>query len=426
MTQEDTMSAVALHEPETQRRDVARLPSVGTGFFDLQSFELMQRVARGFSVSTLVPKIYQGGTPEALGNCMIALNLAKRMNADPLMVMQNLNVIQGRPGFSSPFLIATVNTCGKFTTMRFEFFGEPGTDSHGCRASTTEKATGEKLVGTDITIKMAKEEGWYGRNGSKWRTMGQQMLIYRSAAFWTRAYAPELSMGLLTADEIEDIIDLEPSAYRDVTPARGRSRTRAINAANDSATIDAHVTPPADKIEDSPDVPVLVSIEQVEHLIDLADEVGADKAKFCQWLGVSIFSEIPAAQFDKAKRALETKRRAADARGSTKEQASQPLDSTGTKITFAADAPPPAAETPADPPAGEPASSEPPLDDAGANSDAAHETSLSPMEEAREAGRAACEAGVDFKDIPERFRVNAYWRKAWKEGFQEFAAEAGA
>jgi hypothetical protein len=400
---EDAMSAVALHEPETQRRDVARLPSVGTGFFDLQSFELMQRVARGFSASTLVPKIYQGGTQEAVGNCMIAINLAKRMNADPLMVMQNLEIIQGRPSWKSQFLIATVNTCGRFTALRFEFIGERGADSYGCRAWATEKATGEKLVGSDITIDLAKAEGWYGRNGSKWRTMAQQMLMYRAGAFWTRAYAPELSLGLLTADEAEDIIDLEPSAYRDVTPARGRSRPRAINAANDTTTIDADVTSPADKPEeDSSDAPVLVSVEQVEHLIALADEVGADKAKFCQWLGVSIFSEIPASQFDKAKRALEAKRRKAQ------------------QSTSAADTPPPAAETPADsPPAGEPASSEPPTDDAGPS-----QAEL--KQEAWEAGRAACENGVDFKDIPEKYRNHAYQRKAWKDGYQEFAAEAGA
>jgi hypothetical protein len=102
-----------------------------------------------------------------------------------------------------------------------------------------------------------------------------------------------------------------------------------------------------------------------------------------------------------------------------------------TEQSTSAAVPPPAAETPAEHhPAGEPASSVPPPDDAGDHSPEvaydATELKLSPMEEARQAGRAACEAGVDFKDIPEQYRVNAYWRKAWKEGFQEYAAEAGA
>jgi hypothetical protein len=397
------MSAVALREPETSP---TRVPSIGTGFFDLQSFELTQRVARCLSSSTLVPQIYRGTTPEAVGNCMIAINFAQRVKADPLMVMQNLNVIQGRPSWSSPFLIALVNTCGKFTELAFEFSGEKGEDSYGCRASANSKASGRQLLGAEVTIKMAKDEGWYGRNGSKWRTMPEQMLIYRAAAFWARVYAPELSMGLMTAEEAEDIIDLEPSAYREVSPAKGRGRSRAAVPANDTTIIDADKTPPAAEIEDAPDAPVLVSIEQVEHLINLADEVGADKAKFCQYLGVSIFSEIPAAQFETATRALEAKRR----------QAEQSKAEPG-----AEQSPPSAAETPADPPpAGAPASSpNPPAgEDAGHSIEEPETEKLSPEDEARRAGRKACRDGQMMDAIPAKIARYKALKAAWEEGYQ--------
>lgn len=401
------MTALALREPETQ----ARLPSVGTGFFDLQSFELTQRVARCLASSSLVPQIYRGTTPEAVGNCMIAINFAQRVKADPLMVMQNLHVIQGRPSWSSPFLIALVNTCGKFTELAFEFSGESDKDSYGCRASAASKATGKTLAGAEITIKMAKDEGWYGRNGSKWRTMPQQMLIYRSAAFWARVYAPELSMGLMTAEEAEDIIDLEPSAYREVTP-KARGRSRAAVPANDVTTIENGETPEADKIADEP----RIDAAQLAELLTLATEAGADIAKVCEWAGVTAFSDIPASRFKRVRKALETKlrqARGADAANDTDPGAETPSPSV--------------AETPAESrPAGEPASSVAPATDDAGELPEVTEPKLSPMEEAREAGRAACEAGVDFKDIPEKYQVNAYWRKAWKEGFQEYAAEAGA
>lgn len=176
---------------------------VSVGLTNSQSFELAQRAAKMLAASTLVPKDYQGNIP----NCVIALNMAQRVGADPLMVMQNLVVVHGRPTWSSQFLIATVNTCGKFSALRYEFFGQPGTDSWGCRAWAIEKATGEKLVGTDVSILMAKREGWYSKNGSKWQSIPQQMLMYRAGAWWTRAYAPELSMGLHTADEVADVYD---------------------------------------------------------------------------------------------------------------------------------------------------------------------------------------------------------------------------
>ena len=182
------------------------------GLTDSQGFELAQRAAKLLASSSLVPKEYQGNIP----NCVIALNMAQRVGADPLMVMQNLVIVHGKPTWSSQFLIATVNTCGRFSALRYEFFGKQGTDEWGCRAWAVEKATGEKLVGTDVTIAIAKKEGWYAKNGSKWQSIPQQMLMYRSGSWWTRAYAPELSMGLHTADEMRDIYDAgmdEDGAY---------------------------------------------------------------------------------------------------------------------------------------------------------------------------------------------------------------------
>lgn len=176
------------------------------GYANAGAFELMQRAANALSRSTLVPQAYQNNIP----NCMIALGISSRTGADVLMVMQNLDIIHGRPSWRAQFLIGTANTCGRFSAIRYEFFGEPNSDSWGCRASATEKATGEKLVGPDITIGMTKKEGWYAKSGSKWQTMPQLMLMYRSGSWWVRAYAPELSLGFHTADEVADILDATP------------------------------------------------------------------------------------------------------------------------------------------------------------------------------------------------------------------------
>lgn len=179
--------------------------NVSVGFLNKDSFEMTLRTAKMLSSSTLVPADYRGES--GIANCAIALNMASRIGADPLMVMQNLIPIHGRPSWSAQFLIATFNSCGRFTSMKFEFFGEENTDAWGCRAVATEKATGEKLTGTSVTIGIAKSEGWYSKNGSKWRTIPQQMLTYRAASWFVRAYAPELSMGLHTQEEIYDTLE---------------------------------------------------------------------------------------------------------------------------------------------------------------------------------------------------------------------------
>lgn len=53
-----------------------------------------------------------------------------------------------------------------------------------------------------------------------------------------------------------------------------------------------------------------VSPDQLDELLALADEVEADKAAFCKWAKVDSFADIAAKNFDKAKKALEAKRRA--------------------------------------------------------------------------------------------------------------------
>jgi hypothetical protein len=164
-------------------------------------FELAQRKAKIYAGSSLVPKEYQNN----IGNVMIAENMANRMGADTLMVMQNLYVVHGRPGWSATFLIACFNSCGRFSAIRYEFVGEEGKDSWGCTAYAVEISSGEKILGTTITMAMAKKEGWVSKTGSKWQSMPEQMMRYRAATFLIRSTAPEIGMGLMTKDEIEDI-----------------------------------------------------------------------------------------------------------------------------------------------------------------------------------------------------------------------------
>lgn len=182
------------------------------GMTTLQGFELAQRAAKALSQSTLVPKEYQNNLP----NCIVALNMAQRLNADPLMVMQNLVIVHGRPTWSAQFMISTANACGHFSALRYEWRGEEGKDEWSCRAWAIEKDTGERLNGTWVSVGMAKKEGWYQKNGSKWQTMPQQMLMYRAGSWWVRAYAPELSMGLTSAEEAADFIDVTPDRPRNL------------------------------------------------------------------------------------------------------------------------------------------------------------------------------------------------------------------
>ena len=227
----------------------------GFNFFDPVQFDTMQRVCSLFANSELVPDMYKisdnNPKEKAIANCMIAIEMAQRIGASPLMIMQNMVIIYGRPSWSSKFLVATVNTCGRFNPLQYRFtekgmlgkvdyteyertwdktlYGGKGGYKNAaktvtfdgtkvmdieCVAFTTAKGSDKVLESSPISLRLAIQEGWYTKNGSKWRTMPKQMLMYRAASFWTNAYAPELSMGMKTEDEIRDIVDVD---YEEIT-----------------------------------------------------------------------------------------------------------------------------------------------------------------------------------------------------------------
>lgn len=171
-------------------------------FATKESFEHIQRVATMFSKSDMIPKRYINN----VGNCIIALEMANRMGANILMVMQNLDVIQGKPGWSSTFLIATLNASGKFSPLRYE---EDDKNGGRVRAWALDKINNEKVYGAWVSMEMAIAEGWVAKAGSKWKTMPELMMRYRAASFFTKQFAPEVSMGLQTVEEIYDITPIQ-------------------------------------------------------------------------------------------------------------------------------------------------------------------------------------------------------------------------
>lgn len=163
---------------------------------DKTAFDQMTRVASMLSKSTIVPQSYQG-KPE---DCFIAVEMATRMNTSPLFIMQNLYVVKGKPSWAGQACMAMITACGKFKNVKHVYTGTRGTENRGCYVTAQRISDGEILQGTEVTVKMAKDEGWYGSN-SKWRNMTEQMLGYRAASFFARMFCPEAMMGLHTAEE---------------------------------------------------------------------------------------------------------------------------------------------------------------------------------------------------------------------------------
>lgn len=222
------MSNLAEVMPAMPTQAPATTALSNNGIFQFGNFIEAMNAADLLARSAIVPDLYRyvdsngNHNQNANANCLLALNMAQRMGYDPLMIMQNLYVIKGRPAWSSQFVTAAINGCGRFTALNYEekdlgkkevkYYNDiVKIDDMSCVAWAIDKSTGERVESIAITIEMAVKEGWYTKKDSKWKTMAKQMLRYRAAAFFGRSYVPDILMGIYPKDEVEDFLDVTPA-----------------------------------------------------------------------------------------------------------------------------------------------------------------------------------------------------------------------
>ena len=199
-------------ENEIQELVVSPQPELApvTVWTDKKQFDQLFRVANMLSQTSIIPATYQGKPYD----CFVALEMATRMGVSPLVVMQNMYVVKGKPAWAGQACTMFINSCGKFTQVKHVYTGEKGTDSRGCYVTATRISDGIQVNGVEVTIAMAKAEGW--TSNTKWRNMPELMLAYRASAFFARVHCPEALMGVQLADEIYDA-DANRNATRTAT-----------------------------------------------------------------------------------------------------------------------------------------------------------------------------------------------------------------
>jgi len=203
-------------------------------YSSIQSFESAQRIAASLADSALVPNAYRGQA--GLPNCIVAIEIANRMGMSPFQVMQNLNVIHGRPSWSSQFIIGLIQGSGRFEGFTYNETAD------SCQCVAVLKTTGEQVSSPKITLDMAKKEGW--TKNTKWQTMPQTMLRYRAASAFGRFHIPDLILGIQSVEENE-VIDAEVA----VVPEPAESKLDQVNEILAPKTEPQHVPTPPPTVE---------------------------------------------------------------------------------------------------------------------------------------------------------------------------------
>lgn len=184
-----------------EQAEVAIEPRNGNIMFDDKAMKRIFGIAKAYANSKMIPVTYQGKPDD----CLVAVMLAARMNVDPVVVMNWLYVVQGRPSWSGQGCVALINGSGQFSPLEFVQIGERGTPSWGCYCQATRRSDGAIIKGTAITMQMAQDFGWLTKKGSMWKLMPEQMLKYRAAAFFARTECPNVLFGYSVEGEVEDV-----------------------------------------------------------------------------------------------------------------------------------------------------------------------------------------------------------------------------
>lgn len=161
----------------------------------ISDFRQYFKMASELCKADIIPQAYKG----KVADTAIAIDMANRMGVSPMMVMQSMFVVKGKPSWSGQACLSFIRA--KFTDVKVIYVGTKGTDDRGCYVKATDK-DGDVLEGTTVTMAMAKAEGW--TSNSKWRNMPEQMLAYRAASFFARVHCPETLMGVQVEGEVED------------------------------------------------------------------------------------------------------------------------------------------------------------------------------------------------------------------------------
>jgi hypothetical protein len=219
-------TALTIQQPEVSA------PGALSFLHDGAAFEHLWRVAKAFSLSGMVPAHFQG-KPES---CMVALMYAQQLGEHPMVMFQEVTVINGRPGTSARFAISRANKSGLLAgPITWQTKGQGETLQVTARAVFA--ATGE-AVDVTVTMREAVADGW-ARN-PKYKSIPEQMLRWRSATRLINLYMPEVLFGLGVKEEIEQVAvrDIPQSGNSGSVIAELNQQIQATNAPTKSLDAD--------------------------------------------------------------------------------------------------------------------------------------------------------------------------------------------
>lgn len=186
-----------------------------------ESLERLERIADLMSSGkTTVPAHLRGSK----GDCFAIVLQSMQWGMNPIAVAQKTHLVNGTLGYEAQLVAAVINSSGAVKDrFAFEFFGPwekvigkfivkkgekgeyrvPGwsfADEEGCGVRVSATLKGEAVPRVlELLLAQARV-----RNSTLWADDPKQQLAYLAEKKWSRLYAPDVILGVYTADELAD------------------------------------------------------------------------------------------------------------------------------------------------------------------------------------------------------------------------------
>jgi hypothetical protein len=178
--------------------------AMGPTGVQLQTIEDAYRFAKAVALSGFAPKGME--KPESI---VVAVQLGMELGLTPMAALQNIGVINGRPGIYGDAALALVRASGECASYSQKMEGEG--DKRTAVVISTRK--GSEPLETRFSVADAKLAGLWGKSGP-WSQYPERMLLFRARGFNLRDNFGDVLKGLRTHEELRDI----PREPRNVTP----------------------------------------------------------------------------------------------------------------------------------------------------------------------------------------------------------------
>jgi len=187
---ESVQEARAVRAPVSTRQGLA-------GAFTLvpQSFNQAMQVAELLAQSQFVPQSFRGKT----GDILAAIMYGAEVGLSPMVSLQSIAVINGRPALWGDSVMALLMSHPKFGGLHEEWTGEGVNLTAVCEIKR--KGIDSPFFGT-FSVADAKQAGLLGKSGT-WTTYPRDMLMWKARHRAIRQGFADMLKGLMMAEDIQ-------------------------------------------------------------------------------------------------------------------------------------------------------------------------------------------------------------------------------